>query len=341
MKTTKILLVILAVTILLSALFLRLNGFGRKDPGKMSDLSSDNLKMVDLNISVYVVCDYLNNDGNRKTASSAVLDDIELRHDYESLMSSRTAKDLIQELNSLPDVWGDETDEIAYKIQYRYYDEEKLLKWCEKTGYGSFPENWSRIVSDINRIRDGYDYGHPLTYSTNIVPVKETLIYAGVEKLLPENVTLDQFMQQTGIVNSADIGNLNDKIYQFGYDYYDFGNHRITAESVPTDSDTDSLNEYAENHLDCIESFRSYSIIGSYKNYNFEIVRFDRFENWKENMEEKHSYFEIIYDHDDNAMDIYMLVPEVAKNMRIYVDSTNRFLIVTECDDCNLIKDFF
>ena len=64
-------------------------------------------------LSVYVVCDYLNNDGNRKTASSAVLDDIELRHDYESLMSSRTAKDLIQELNSLPDVWGDETDEIA------------------------------------------------------------------------------------------------------------------------------------------------------------------------------------------------------------------------------------
>ena len=39
-----------------------------------------------------MVCDYLNNDGNRKTASSAVLDDIELRHDYESLMSSRTAK---------------------------------------------------------------------------------------------------------------------------------------------------------------------------------------------------------------------------------------------------------
>ncbi len=148
-------------------------------------------------------------------------------------------------------------------------------------------------------------------------------------------------MQQTGIVNSADIGNLNDKIYQFGYDYYDFGNHRITAECVPTDSDTGSLNEYAENHLDCIESFRSYSIIGSYQNYTFEIVRFDRFENWKENMEGKHSYFEIIYDHDGNAMDISMSVPEVTKNMRIYVDSTKRFLIVTECDDCNLIKDFF
>ncbi len=94
-KNTKILLVILAVTILVSALFLRLNGFGRKDPGKMSDLNSNDLKMVDLNISVYVVCDYLNNDAHRKTASSAVLNDIELRHDYESLMSSRTAKDLI------------------------------------------------------------------------------------------------------------------------------------------------------------------------------------------------------------------------------------------------------
>ena len=326
-KRTKVLLLILAVTILFSAVFLALTGYHRKYPEKM----------VSFEIVVYV------EENNRNTYTGTCMNEWLLGDDYDAVMSSDAAVELIHELDYLPEVYGDETEPIAYEIHYRYYDEDNFQRWADKTGYGSFPGNWRHIINGINGMENKYTKSS-VTYSTDIVSAEELLREAGVENRLPGNKTLDQFIQDNGM-NSKKMFDWQQLLYTYWYDYYDFGSNRITKESTAAYSDADSLREYAEKHLDQIETSDDISITGTYGYYDFEIVRFDRFEEWKEKMEETYPYFEIedcpYYNPDDKTLHINLIRCEVNIYLDIYVDSSNRFLIITECREPDIIYTFF
>ena len=265
-------------------------------------------------------------------------------HDY-SLMSSDTALKLIDEIRSLPDVLGNEKDPFAYEIILCFYDDNGEQIYVNKTGYGAFPDNWSLIVSYTNEISDGRA---GLTDSTDIVVVDADLLrreFGLTDDMLPEGVTLEQYIEDTGLTYS-DLYYYNynpeNSIRQYGYGYYNLVSHRIFEDTVASPSSPDALLEYAQENLGSINSYDDISVTGTFEGYAFEIVRFDQFDQWRS----------------DNEVDGFMIAPDDTVNIfyyidlgcegmtyqeehYVYADPSHRFLIITRCDDYEVINRYY
>ena len=268
------------------------------------------------------------------------------KFDY-TRFKGETAMKLVDEIMSLPDVFGDANDPDAYMIRLDYFDETGFEKAVMKYGYGSFPDNWSKIISYTNDIANG---GTALTDSTEIETLNADMLRSEcgmTDEMLPEDVTVEKFLEDTGLRYFEVFGfgkfNSDYAVRNYTYDYYDLTSRRITEDSTPSASDKDSLKAYAEENLDSIDSEDEICITGSYNGVVYEIVRFDSFETWKKdtNVDGTEVNF------NDDTIDIVYMRDAGCEGMTygethyVYVDPSNRFLVITECMDYDVINAFF
>lgn len=259
-------------------------------------------------------------------------------------LTSADAMQLIEEVKALPDVLGDETDPFAYKIRLQYYDENKERVLTEKYGYGAFPENWSRIVGCHNKINER----EQLTYSTDIVMVDAELLrdeFGVTQEMFPADVTVEKYLEDTGLTYPDLYGRTfhpDQHIHSYLYDYYDLASHRITAGTAATASDAEALKEYAQTHLERVDAVNEDCVEGAFAGYEFQIVRFDRFTDWKAATGVDGEDIA-----PDGTIDIYYDIHVGPEGMSyrethyVYADPTSRFLIITTCDDYEVIHSYF
>ena len=259
------------------------------------------------------------------------------------LMTGETAMKLIDEIRSLPDVFGNENDPFAYEIRLQYYDENKDRVMVIKTGYGAFPDNWGTIVSYTNEISTV----HKLTDSTDLVVIDADLLrteFGMSDDMFPEDVTVEKFLEDTGI-SYPDLYSphfiLENTVRYYAYDYYKLASHRIKEDTAASASDEAQLEEYAGEHLDSIDQVSDISVKGLFEGYEFDIVRFDSFDEWKNESGVKGNKEDF-----DHTIDIYYERPVGPEGMTrrethyVYVDPSNRFLIITECKDYAVISEY-
>ena len=259
-------------------------------------------------------------------------------HD-ETLLSGETAMKLIDEINSLPDVYGDENDDPAYMIDLHYYDENHIEHNSKKNGYGGFPDNWKQIIAYTNEISEGRE---GLTDSTDLVRVDADHLrehFGITDDMLPEGVTVEEFFEiypvtYFDLYNSTGLTSvlITDNIRDFKYGYYNLISHRIYKDTVPATSDAQSLKEYAEENLDSITSADDICVTGTFMDHEFQIVRFDNFEKWQTDT----GVDRVNVKYDDDTIDIYYDREAgyegafYREKHLVYVDPSNRFLIITE-----------
>ena len=88
---------------------------------------------------------------------------------------------------------SDMEEEYAYCIVLDYYDENHDEKRIYKHGYGEYPDNWSKIVADINEVTE--NTGN-LSDSTDLVTIDADYLRANSkfdlhEDTYPDGVTLE------------------------------------------------------------------------------------------------------------------------------------------------------
>lgn len=265
----------------------------------------------------------------------------------ESLLSGDKAMELIDEIKALPEVYGDREKDHAYSITLEYYDENNEEKRLYRYGYGGFPDNWSKIVADINEVTENTCN---INDSTDLVTIDADYLRANYrfdlhEDDYPEGVTLEDVIAKYPVSYY--------EVYGFGYsvvdvnlglylyDYYDLPSHKLTQNSTANASSYDDLLEFADKYLDSVYNQREVSVIGKYKDWEFEIVKFDCLEEWKSS-----SYVtETNYD-DDGTVSFVRDIPAGCEGMTCrdnydpYLEPSGRFVIVTNCRDYNVIHEF-
>ncbi|MBO4636707.1 MAG: hypothetical protein J5685_06120 [Clostridiales bacterium] len=268
----------------------------------------------------------------------------EPKYSRYDLMTGETAMKLIEEIKMLPDLTGNEDDQFAYRIRLEYYDENTNFVSVEKYGYAIFPDNWNEIVSDFNDISDR----NKLTYCTDIVTIDADLLrneFGMSDDMFPEGVTVEKYLEDTGLtyldlyLHGFDV---DYHVQSYRYDYYDLVSHRIFDDTVAQASDRVSLEEYAERNLDTVDSSDDISIRGTFDGYDLEIVRFDCYDEWKirndvnGSLSNTDGTVDIIYD-----ADLHMEGISTYDVLYIYIDPSYRFLILTRCDDLDVINEYF
>ena len=266
----------------------------------------------------------------------------------ESLLSGDKAMELIDEIIALPEVYGDKDEQYAYSITLEYYDDNHVEKSVYRYGYGGFPDNWSKIVADINEVTK--NTGN-LSDSTDLVTIDADYLRANYrfdlhEDDYPEGVTLEDVIAKYPVSYY--------EVYGFGYsvvdvnlglylyDYYDLPSHKLTQNSTANSSDYDDLLEFADKYLDSVYNQREVSVIGKYKDWEFEIVKLDKLDEWKNS-----SYVtETVVNEDDGTLHFVRDIPAGLEGMTCrdnydpYLDPSGRFVIVTNCRDYNVIHEF-
>ena len=261
------------------------------------------------------------------------------------LMTGDAAMKLIEKIIALPDVLGNEDDHFAYEISLQYYDKDQNLIKVKKTGYGTFREDWKEIVSYANDINPKKQ---KLTDSTDIVVIDADLLRKEFDLKdddLPDGVSVERFLEDTGL-RYPDLYSpgyhIESYVKKYCYDYYNIASHRIKEDSQATASNPSSLKEYAQSNLDEINFSDDMSISGSFKGNEFEIVRFDCFEDWK--IKTKVDGIEVS---NDDTIDINYMRDAGMEDMTysetyyVYVDESGRFLIITKCNDYEIINEYF
>lgn len=114
---------------------------------------------------------------------------------------------------------------------------------------------------------------------------------------------------------------------------YDFNSLNITV------SETE-FKSYAESKLQTISSESDKSIKGTYKNYNFLIIRSDRLDDWlranTSNGFEYHNGYATISYEDSWEFAAYRQV-----FLAVYKDLSDKFIVITNCSDYKVISEFF
>lgn len=98
---------------------------------------------------------------------------------------------------------------------------------------------------------------------------------------------------------------------------------------------------YAKGKLQEITDESEIRIKGKYQDYNFLIIRRDRFDEWKAGDQ----LVNIYWDEGGYAMAHYSVLTEFAKaanlNLAIYKDPSEKYIIITNCSDYKVIKELF
>jgi hypothetical protein len=290
--------------------------------------------------------------GDRHDTNCVILNnnwgESEYTRKHEAVFSSDSAMKLIDEINALPDIYGDENDDPSYMISLSYYDADGNSFSLWKNGYGIFPDNWEQIITYTNEIADGRD---SLSYSTDLVRVDEELLktqFGMTEDMLPEGVTIEKFIEDTKLTYFDLYGNtsayaVDSYVRNYKYDYYNLASRKIHEDTAPSVSDKLSLEEYAKENLDSIISSDDIFVTGTFMDQEFQIVRFDNFADWKHN---SGGADDVV--HNDGTVDICYLRDAGCEGMTyseeymVFVDASNRFLIITEEGvDYDIINAYF
>ena len=126
---------------------------------------------------------------------------------------------------------------------------------------------------------------------------------------------------------------------------YDVSGYRFCREdeTIPpglTVSDTEHMT-YSRSKLDTITKTTDKIISGRYMNYNFIIVKRDLFEMWIR----KDPLGSMYYNTDGYAVISYSITWEFSAariyTLDVYKDPSEKFVIVTDCDDYKIINEFF
>ena len=127
--------------------------------------------------------------------------------------------------------------------------------------------------------------------------------------------------------------------------------YNVSRYRVPYDYDFDSpdafaseaeLSSYAESKLDEITDINSIRAKGTYQNYDFIIIRIDRFNQWVAN--DPLASFD--YSNDGYAVVSYERTASPfsslpVQQLHMYKDPLDKFIIITNCNDNKVITDFF
>ncbi len=114
---------------------------------------------------------------------------------------------------------------------------------------------------------------------------------------------------------------------------YDFNSLGITVSEA-------DLKTYAGSKLETISSESDLSVKGTYKNYDFLIVRSDRFYDWFLNNNYQgppYSFGDDYIYHGELGMEWMIEMAPLA----IYKDPSDKFIIITNCNDYKVITEFF
>lgn len=114
---------------------------------------------------------------------------------------------------------------------------------------------------------------------------------------------------------------------------YDFNSLDITVSEA-------DLKTYAGSKLETISSESDLSVKGTYKNYDFLIVRSDRFYDWFLNNNYQgppYSFGDDYIYHGELGMEWMIEMAPLA----IYKDPSDKFIIITNCNDYKVITEFF
>ena len=102
----------------------------------------------------------------------------------------------------------------------------------------------------------------------------------------------------------------------------------------------DELNKYARDRLDSIESYSEMSVRGMYQGCEYDIVRTDKFIEWLNyynlgcsDIWEDYYFIGYEYEYEEGAFDWVWI--------HMYMDPSDDFIIITECEDHRAIYEFF
>ena len=96
------------------------------------------------------------------------------------------------------------------------------------------------------------------------------------------------------------------------------------------------LYTFAESKLETITYSNNKFIVGIYQGYEFTIIGVDKFLDWMNYMEYDDSYS------DQGGLCLrYHETASQSKLIDFYKDQSEKFIVVTECDDYEVIHDFF
>lgn len=252
-----------------------------------------------------------------------------------SNLQSESALQLIKEIEAIPDP-ANAQGPLAFKIELVYTDEKAQVHEVKKTGYGAFPANWDtvvKLVNDITENRAG------ITASKDIVTIDADYILANYDisdDVLPEDVTVEDLVRDIPITydklyDPAEPFDLDKAIYDFTDSYYDISSHKL-YKFMPSASTTAEMQAFADHRLDSVESTTTMSATGKLGEYVFEIYKYDEFQTYISNSE----YADLITTTDGSLRYTYS-DEEKTQELDVYVDSSNRFIVLTDCQDLNTI----
>ena len=127
---------------------------------------------------------------------------------------------------------------------------------------------------------------------------------------------------------------------------YDVSQYKMTKEfdfkSLGITTSETELKDYAETKLDKISKKTDKSIRGEWQGYNFLIVRSDRYDEWLSANLGKNfggarydGYTSIGYG------DYWEIAAVRYYTLAVYKDPSNKFVIITNCNDYKIISEFF
>lgn len=260
-----------------------------------------------------------------------------------SKLSSESAAKLIDEINAVPDATNAQGP-LAYKIEMIYTDKDSSVHEIKKEGYGGFPSNWDTIVQLVNDVA-----GQPgvVNNSKDIVTIDADYVeknFGITNADLPEGITVDDLINNVPLTYET-LYNPNkgdfepDKvIYDYLYDFYNIDSHKISVLN-PSASTELELKAFADHRLDTIEEEGTISYSGKYLGNDFKIVKYDEFGNLIQNNE-----YADLEKNSDNSLKFVFDQPAAdggeegsSYTMDIYVDSSNRFIILTNCTDPTIL----
>lgn len=283
-----------------------------------------------------------------------------LESDYDfSLLSSQSALDFIKEVEAIPDGTSESDGPFALKIDMEYKDPDGVTHPVVKRVYGALPENWSNIVKLANELTM---QRMEIPDSRRITVVNGSYLseYHRIREYnYPQGVSLDKIINELGITyeylydetlrfqsDHQDVWTLIDK---YTFDYLNMTDYSYFDNTQPESSTADELKEYAGKHLDNIISINDVSAVGTFRDYDFEIIRSECFEKWrKDNGVELGQYK---YDMGRNLMAYGHESGEETQSCKYfecYIDPSHKYIIVIpdttagyNLRNYNIAYDFF
>ena len=260
-------------------------------------------------------------------------------------LKSEDAVQLIDEIKKIPDATED-SGKLAFKIELVYTDQDTAVHEINKIGYDSFPDNWDTIVGLIDKLYEGKSN---LTNSKDIVTIDSKYLqehYEITDDMLPGDATIDNMITAlpityetlyAGGLRQNEYFDINKAVEDYKQLYFDMPSHQLTTGIPVVASSEEELKEFAEQRFDEVKAIGQYSASATYKGNDFQVVRTDMVEQWLDQYEgakiEKSQgvfvYRRTWYDGELQAND----------QNHIYIDTSERFLIFSYCDDPEILYD--